>query len=308
MPLPTIQQVIDVLRAERGYRETPDNITKYWAELDAALGKITVSSGKQIWRQGNEWCAGGASWGYWVASGHEMTHPLPNNGFYCPADVNRWRTLGRIISDPEPGALCYFYGANGQAYHVETVIEVNGKTSFSTMGFNTKPAYVVDPGGGMVAQMGPYRGERGDGPSRVRLKNMVFAMPEYAAVQTPGTSRPPVIVPPTPIGDIDVEHKIIRFPGPRDPDTGLAVPGRENWIGVGAMYYAPMTRMPTGILRALYVMWLPTQEAVNAELSYGCTYHDMGNPADLVRTPLEGPVPSGDARWDWSAASFLPKG
>jgi hypothetical protein len=161
--------------AQRGYREEPVNRTRFAVELDIAFGPVTLGNGSKVNRNGFEWCAVFCSWAYWQATGTLL--PIPDGGFYTPADVNAWRKLGRLVTSPQPGDLVY-YARNGLPYHVGLVIAVNGAW-YSSIEGNTSPSTVVDPAGGGVFQFGPYGGSIGDVPQRPVSGAFVFARPPF---------------------------------------------------------------------------------------------------------------------------------
>lgn len=183
--IPTVEGILSVALAQRGYREDPINRTRFSAELDEVFGRVTLASGTRAWRnfiangRGMEWCAIFCAWAHWKASG--ALPPLPDGGFFTPADLNAWRRLGRVVTTPEPGDFVY-YLRNGTPYHVGLVIEVRGNR-YSSIEGNTSPTTVVNPDGGGVFQFGPYKGTPGDAPDR-SIVGPVFARPEY---RTPDT-------------------------------------------------------------------------------------------------------------------------
>lgn len=198
--------MISAAVAQRGYREEPVNRTRFAVELDAAFGPVTLGNGNKVNRNGYEWCAVFCSWAYWQATGTLL--PIPDGGFYTPADVNAWSRLGRLVSSPQPGDLVY-YAKNGMPYHVGLVIAVNGSW-YSSIEGNTSPSTVVDPAGGGVFQFGPFGGSLGDVPQRPVAGAFVFA-------------RPPFPLPPPIISDEDDMTLYVTNSEPRT-EGGLPYP------------------------------------------------------------------------------------
>jgi hypothetical protein len=72
----TAQDVINVARSQVGYRETGNNITKYWAELEPGL-------------QGSPWCAAFMSWVFKHA-GRSLPAIDRNYGYISALDAINW--------------------------------------------------------------------------------------------------------------------------------------------------------------------------------------------------------------------------
>ena len=73
--------------------------------------------------------------------------------------------------------------------------------------------------------------------------------------------------------------------------------------GSAAKFIAPMSPLPDGTLAALYCVWLPTGDRVQAYASRGVTELALGVD-DLKNVPLIGELPHGDVI-AWTAANFL---
>lgn len=227
----TAADVLAIALAERGYREDAVNRTKFSVELDDVFGPVTLGSGAKVYRntaigptQGMEWCAVFACWSYWKATGE--LPPLPSGGFYTPSDVNAWRTLGRLVTTPEPGDFVYYQrmvtrGGRTfpEAYHVGLVAEVRG-ARFSSIEGNTSPSSVVNPDGGGVFQFGPVATVLGDASDRVIATPLIlFARPDYAP-------------PPPPLTDGDDMHYVTNSEPRQEPAAGPTYPAGAIWYAI----------------------------------------------------------------------------
>jgi CHAP domain len=178
--LPHVAEVIARAVDQRGVLEQDDNRTPFARDLDDAFGPILGANGNKIGRYGQPWCAVFQSWAYWRSC--ERMHPLPNGGFFTPADLKAWRKLDRVVGDPQPGDLAY-YLRDGEPHHVGLVIAVDGQR-YSTIEGNTTPNSKVTPNGIGVFQFGPFQDQKGDVSPRTIADDVVFARPEYAPAIT----------------------------------------------------------------------------------------------------------------------------
>jgi hypothetical protein len=113
---------LDVAAAEIGYQETPNNITKYWADLNPGF-------------QGQPWCFAFVSWCLSQASNLNAIGGSPL--YYCPTGVAMARAAGEWFNEPVAGALVFFNFGGNTAVHIEFVESVSGGGSIVTIGGNT---------------------------------------------------------------------------------------------------------------------------------------------------------------------------
>lgn len=124
--MPTAQQVIEAAKSQVGYRETPNNRTKYgkWYQMD-----------------GQPWCAIFVSWVFDQAGALRLNH---GKNAYTPTHADRFKKAGQWGTTPKLGAVVFFKfpGGPNRIHHVGIVtgikdgyIEtIEGNTSAGTAG------------------------------------------------------------------------------------------------------------------------------------------------------------------------------
>lgn len=129
--------------AEVGYAETPDNITKYWADLYPAF-------------QGQPWCFAFISWCLKEAGNLGAIGGSPL--YYCPTGVAKARAAGQWFNEPVAGALAFYNFGSNTAVHIEFVESV-GNGYITAIGGNTSSG----SGGSQNNGGGVYRRTRSSG-------------------------------------------------------------------------------------------------------------------------------------------------
>ena len=97
---------LEIADGQVGYRGNPENVTKYWADLEPSL-------------QGQPWCGAFVSWCLWKAG--VLTAAMGGPMYSCSAMVRRARSRGQWASNPVVGALVIYDFGSGSPAHVEFV-------------------------------------------------------------------------------------------------------------------------------------------------------------------------------------------
>jgi len=134
---------LDIAAAEVGYVETPDNITKYWADLAPGL-------------QGQPWCFAFVSW--CLKKDGDLSAIGGSPLYYCPTGVAIARQRGEWFSEPVAGALALYSFGQNAAVHVEFVESVT-PSGIIAIGGNTSSGL----GGSQTNGGGVYRRSRSSG-------------------------------------------------------------------------------------------------------------------------------------------------
>lgn len=136
-----IDQIAATLTGEVGYRETPVNITRYAAVLDAA-------EHHSLGRQGSPWCGTFIDWGF----RHENAlDALPTNNFWTPGAARKYFALGRFYKTPQRGDLACLHKDLDHG-HVGFVLDVlPGGRVRTVEGNTTTSASGSQANGGEVA-------------------------------------------------------------------------------------------------------------------------------------------------------------
>lgn len=137
---PTAQRVLSILTPEIGYVETPVNITRYSAELDAV-------EHPKIPRQGSFWCGSFQDWGFWKA---DALAALPLRSYGTVAAAHAYMARGWWYQTPIPGDLAFLHNS-GPHGHVGFVVAVTGNI-VTTIEGNTSSGTGNQANGGMVAR------------------------------------------------------------------------------------------------------------------------------------------------------------
>ncbi|NCW67278.1 MAG: CHAP domain-containing protein [Marivivens sp.] len=130
-PVGTAAHAIDIAKAEIGYVEVPDNLTKY--------GEFTKANGLP-------WCGSFCNW------------VLAQAGVKAPsvvgtaAGAHKFKEIGRWHETPQPGDLAFMdfpHDGVDRISHVGIVVSISGKTIVTIEG-NTSPSGGDQRNGGMV--------------------------------------------------------------------------------------------------------------------------------------------------------------
>ena len=119
------KKLVDLARSEVGYREGPNNYTKY-----ADDPKVIKLYG---WCPQNQpWCCTFANWCYLNAFGYDIGSRLTYGGTAaCSSSAQLFRNNGAFGTSPEVCDQAFFYSGGG-INHTGIVVSVNG-TSFTTV-------------------------------------------------------------------------------------------------------------------------------------------------------------------------------
>lgn len=112
---------LEIADGQVGYRGNPENVTKYWADLEPSL-------------QGQPWCGAFVSWCFWKAG--VLTAAMGGPMYSCSAMVKRAKSRGQWASNPVVGALAIYDFNSGSPAHVEFVVSV-GSGTINAIGGNT---------------------------------------------------------------------------------------------------------------------------------------------------------------------------
>jgi len=121
-----VKKVLDIARAEIGYHETGDNVTKYAAEMD----RTNWYNGP---KNGFAWCDVFYDWLFYKAFGDSLgkqmiCQPSGSAGAGCLYSANYYKQAGRWTNVPEDGAQIFFTYSPGEYSHTGIVESVNGNT------------------------------------------------------------------------------------------------------------------------------------------------------------------------------------
>lgn len=112
---------LEIAQGEVGYRGSPENYTKYWADLNPSY-------------QGLDWCGAFVSWCLNKAGSLGAIGGSPM--YYVPSMVTKAREMGQWTSTPSVGALGIYDFGSGIAAHVDFIVGV-GSGVVETIGGNT---------------------------------------------------------------------------------------------------------------------------------------------------------------------------
>lgn len=112
---------LEIADSQVGYRGNPENVTKYWADLQPSF-------------QGLAWCGAFVSWCLWKAG---SLSAIGGEMFYVPAMVDRARSRKQWGSNPQVGSLAIFDFGSGHPQHVGFVVAVGSGGNFTSIEGNT---------------------------------------------------------------------------------------------------------------------------------------------------------------------------
>ena len=120
-----VTKLLNVAKAEVGYREGSNNYTKY-----AENPGITKLYG---WTpQYQPWCCTFVNWCFITAFGYDLGSKLTYGGTAaCSNSASLFKNNGAYVTSPEPGDQAFFY-ASGGINHTGIVMSVSGN-SFQTI-------------------------------------------------------------------------------------------------------------------------------------------------------------------------------
>lgn len=127
------QTIIDYALSQVGYKETPNNITKYAAEIDRNWPNFY--NGK---KQGAAWCDIFVDYCFLHNFGYEkalnmLCQPPKSCGAGCKFSAQYYKSAGRWHTTPVPGDQIFFY-VGGEINHTGIVTSVDGNKVYTVEG------------------------------------------------------------------------------------------------------------------------------------------------------------------------------
>lgn len=127
------QTIIDYAVSQVGYKETPNNITKYAAEIDKNWPNFY--NGK---KQGAAWCDIFVDYDFLHNFGEEkalymLCQPKHSAGAGCKFSAQYYKAAGRWHTTPVPGDQIFFY-VGGEINHTGIVTSVDGNKVYTVEG------------------------------------------------------------------------------------------------------------------------------------------------------------------------------
>lgn len=121
-----MKRVIDVAKAELGYKEQGTNITKYSDDFDKNYPDFYNTR-----KQGAEWCDIFVDWcmvkAYGVENAHKLLcQPKKSAGAGVVYSYGYYKKNNQVGSEPRVGAQAFFGTNQKNLHHTGLVIEVNG--------------------------------------------------------------------------------------------------------------------------------------------------------------------------------------
>lgn len=129
-----VNTLISIAKAEIGYKETNNNITKYWAELKPSY-------------QGEPWCDCFVSWCFKHAFGSAADNLLCGGlySFYTPTSAQYFKNKGQWHTTPQKGDVIYFKNSS-RICHTGIVSDVKGSTVYTIEGNTSNGKFDADGG------------------------------------------------------------------------------------------------------------------------------------------------------------------
>ena len=189
-----INKVIEIANSQVGYREGPNNYTKYAAELDPL---------KVFWgsKQNAAWCGTYVFWVFYKAFGAEnalkvLCSPKPSGIPLCSSGAKYFKDAGRWSNKPQLGAVVFFY-VSGGINHTGIVTGVSGLTVTTVEGNSSDMVSrrVYSANSSTIAGYGlPKWSEVADvSPSVSTNHEVIVSEPAKQKIDTSKTDKLPVL-------------------------------------------------------------------------------------------------------------------
>ena len=130
----TIEKLIATAKAEIGYKEGNNNITKYSAFFDKEHPDFYNTK-----KQGAAWCDIFVDYCFVSTFGETqaldmLCQPKKSAGAGCKFSAGYFKKAGRFLDKPEAGDQIFFYDAKGEINHTGIVVDVDDKKVYTVEG------------------------------------------------------------------------------------------------------------------------------------------------------------------------------